>query len=64
MPRLLTDEQVEHVAKGGAESVAELIWLARPELGSKHVKGLEEAVQHDLVVTLEGLMEPDEGEGS
>lgn len=64
MPRLLTDEQVESIAPRGAEGVAELIWLARPDLAEKHVESLEEAVQHDLTVTLEGLMEPDEGEGS
>lgn len=63
MPRLLTDEQVEDVARRGAESIAELIWLARPELSKRHVDRLEEAVQHDLTECLEGLMEP-EGESS
>lgn len=64
MPRLLADEQVTSIAKIGAEGVAELIWIARSDLEEGRVELLQEAVEHDLTTCLEGLMEPEESEGS
>jgi hypothetical protein len=65
MPRLLTDEQVRTFA---AESSAKLTQLIVGELPlsfptDEASEKLREAIEHDLTVTLEGLMEPDEGEG-
>lgn len=65
MSRLLTDEQVRSVATNGAESVAD--WVADAlghQLADKQFERLVEAIEHDLTECLEGLMEPDEGEGS
>jgi hypothetical protein len=65
MPRLLTDEQVRHIAKESAFDVVD--WCAdalHRDFKADAYRSLREAIEHDLIECLEGLMEPDEGEGS
>jgi len=65
MPRLLTDEQVEYLAREFAcdlvERVSELVPGAFDDIQARHHR---EAVEHELTDFLEGLPKPDEGEWS
>ena len=64
MPRLLTDEQARHVAQAAAYDVIDwCVDALHREFDADVYRSLREAVEHDLVECLEGLMEP-EGEGS
>jgi hypothetical protein len=64
MPRLLTDEQVERIANDGSCEIASEVASEVGGLTRLWRSRLEEAIEHDLTECLEGLMEPDAGEGS
>jgi hypothetical protein len=66
MPRLLTDEQVEQLASKHASLVVGDLYIARPvPMSNDETLGLmREAIEHDLIKCLEGLMEPEEVAGS
>jgi len=63
MSRLLTDEQVERVARETVDSLMEAIWLERPDLDlapeTDRAELLHEAAEDNLRDFLEGLHEPE-----
>ena len=65
MPRLLTDEQAGEIARSRSAEITSDIYLQNPlaMADDRSAEKVREAIEHDLTVCLEGLMEPDGGEG-
>lgn len=67
MSHLLTNEQAAEIARSRSAEIASDIYVRNPlaMADEEFAERTRQAIEHDLVVTLEGLMEPDEaGEGS